>query len=488
VGDSGCILRSTDGGHIWGNILTGITEGLSTVSFFDSTHGIIIGSNGAVLQTADAGLTWTKRSIGPGYNLSSAAVTPNGSGIAVGGNCFRSSDYGSTWAEVTSAVTHQSLNDIAYADAQHGIAVGNHGTVLITKDGGEHWVPQFQGTLLAYSGIRFNGVAYPDTNTITIVGDAGTIIHSSDAGVHWVAQNSGTTEPIFTVHFINADTGFSTTYNKILKTIDGGAHWKSMISGGMNFSISFGDPRTGIIVGIGFILRTTDGGESWNEVLPAPGRMLFDVELHHDTGYAVGDIGTILKTTDRGITWLRQNSGTRSDLNGVVTSSGLIVTAIGTNGTILRTTDGGETWVRQPSGTDLSLLAGAFANDQVGTVVGAGGVILRTTTGGGVQGKGPLSVTNKSLPEKYSLGQNYPNPFNPRTNIKFAIPEKGGLQLTTLKIYNLLGQEVATLVNDIKPPGTYTVSWNAAGNPSGVYFYRLTTQGYTNVKKLIILK
>ncbi len=103
----------------------------------------------------------------------------------------------------------------------------------------------------------------------------------------------------------------------------------------------------------------------------------------------------------------------------------------------------------------------------------------------------PIST---QIPEKFSLSQNYPNPFNPTTKIKFSIPLLllGGVSrsdgVVSLKIYNALGQEVATLVNEKLNPGTYEVSWDASNYPSGVYFYKLETGNYSETKKMVLLK
>ena len=86
---------------------------------------------------------------------------------------------------------------------------------------------------------------------------------------------------------------------------------------------------------------------------------------------------------------------------------------------------------------------------------------------------------------EFKLYQNYPNPFNPSTKIKFRISDLG---LVSLKIYDVLGREVTTLVNEEKPAGTYEVTWNAANLPSGLYFYQIKAGSYTATKKLLLLK
>jgi len=90
-----------------------------------------------------------------------------------------------------------------------------------------------------------------------------------------------------------------------------------------------------------------------------------------------------------------------------------------------------------------------------------------------------------STPKVFTLKQNYPNPFNPSTTIKYEIPK---LSFVTIKIYDVLGNEVAALVNEEKPVGTYELNWNAANLPSGVYFYRLQAGNFVETKKMILLK
>ena len=87
--------------------------------------------------------------------------------------------------------------------------------------------------------------------------------------------------------------------------------------------------------------------------------------------------------------------------------------------------------------------------------------------------------------KSYSLSQNYPNPFNPTTTIKYSIPK---LSFVTIKIYDVLGSEVATLVNEEKPVGNYELTWNAAKLSSGVYFYQLKAGNYVETKKMILMR
>jgi len=106
--------------------------------------------------------------------------------------------------------------------------------------------------------------------------------------------------------------------------------------------------------------------------------------------------------------------------------------------------------------------------------------MLKTTSGG------VTDISDGSqVPVKFILNQNYPNPFNPSTIIKYAIPSR---QYTILKVYDVLGNEVATLVNEVKPAGNYVVAFDGTGLPSGIYFYQLITDSYINTKKMVLLR
>jgi hypothetical protein len=115
-----------------------------------------------------------------------------------------------------------------------------------------------------------------------------------------------------------------------------------------------------------------------------------------------------------------------------------------------------------------------------------------------LRGQGEVLVTKPGLtnavlkvhggaevPREFALSQNYPNPFNPTTAIRFQITDHG---LVTMKVYDVLGREVTTLVNDVKEPGAYTVRWDATGFASGVYFYRLVSGTFVQTKRLMLLK
>jgi len=117
------------------------------------------------------------------------------------------------------------------------------------------------------------------------------------------------------------------------------------------------------------------------------------------------------------------------------------------------------------------------ANIDVG-ILKAWCVVIQFSTPTGIIG-------TTEIPLKYSLAQNYPNPFNPVTKINFAIPKQG---LVTLKVYDVLGREVRTLINEVKSVGTYAIDFDGSELSSGVYFYRLTSADFTDIKRMLLIK
>lgn len=278
----------------------------------------------------------------------------------------------------------------------------------------------------------------------------------------------------------------------IISTTDGGFTWTNQVSGTTKslFNVFFSDANTGTAVGAdGTVLHTTDGGRS-NWVSQSSGTLsyLSGVSfIDANIGVVVGSEGTILHTTDGGTTWVSQSSGTTAYLLGMSFIDANIEIAVGSGGTILRTTDGGASWRSQSSGTANSLYGVQFTDYNTGWVVGTYGTILHTTNGGVTFAR--EENVNVILKE-FSLAQNYPNPFNPTTKIKYEIPDqvRNDNIKVQLKVYDVLGKEVVTIVNEYKPAGKYETEFNADNLASGVYFYRLQAGLFIQTKKMLLLK
>jgi len=115
--------------------------------------------------------------------------------------------------------------------------------------------------------------------------------------------------------------------------------------------------------------------------------------------------------------------------------------------------------------------------DLIGCVIN--GVVIGDTLLTGIE------QTSTTLPDKFYLAQNYPNPFNPETVVSFTVPEKS---FVSLKIYNVLGVEMITLVGEEKTPGYYNYKWNGQSFPSGIYYYKLETEQFAQTRKMILVK
>jgi len=198
------------------------------------------------------------------------------------------------------------------------------------------------------------------------------------------------------------------------------------------------------------------------------------------TGWAVGDDGIIIHTTD-GINWFEQtnpDTSTFRTLQRVFFLNSQEGWAVGT-ASILHTTNGGIEWTVEAEGLTYNSLAGVhFTSPTNGYVGGQHKTLLK-------YGEITSVENDEELLTEFSLSQNYPNPFNPSTKIKFTITE---LRFTILKVYDVLGNEVATLVNEYKSAGEYKVEFSGSELTSGIYFYQLKAGSFIETKKMQLIK
>ena len=150
-------------------------------------------------------------------------------------------------------------------------------------------------------------------------------------------------------------------------------------------------------------------------------------------------------------------------------------------GGVYFSSNNGLNWVQKNEG---------FGNQVVNSLLSSNNYIYAGTAGSSVW-KRPLSELiginpiAKEVPDKFSLFQNYPNPFNPTTKIKFQIAKSS---FVTLKIYDILGREVETLVNEKQTAGTYQAEWDGSIFASGIYFYKLQTESFSETKKMMLIR
>lgn len=383
----------------------------------------------------------------------------------------------------------QTLQTIKFYNHSTGYTVsslynGSTFNIYKTTDGGVTWVAQNSG----YTAMRFMSIYIFSPDTVLISGNGGIIVKTTNGGSTWATMPTGVTDQLWSLEFTDDLTGYCAgSSGRILRTSDGGSSWSSLNSGVQNqlYCLKFLNDSVGYVCGSGIVLKTTDGGTSWvNMNFPAIPpfdelrQMAFTDPL---TVYVIADIGRIRKTTDGGASWTMLTTGTTDALFGIDFVSAATAYACGDHGTIIKTTNAGQSWSPQGSGLNEILYGIDFTSTDTGYVCSWSGKILKTTNGGLTF----VPQDGNELPDESSLDQNYPNPFNPTTNLQFTIDK---CQLTSLRVFDLLGQEVAILVNEVRQPGTYTVPFDASHLASGAYFYRLTSGEFSAVKRFILLR
>jgi type IX secretion system substrate protein len=296
------------------------------------------------------------------------------------------------------------------------------------------------------------------------------------------------------------------------KSTDGGTNWVNATNTAFNID---GLPTGSTINGMRYfsfprvdVDRSGGPRSGWiyivtNERTTPPATDLADVILH--------------RSTDGGATWsagIRVNQDTpgngkyqvfpaiRVDESGAVNIVYYDSRNIPTNDSVevfvSRSTDGGTTWTEIIASDHKSRPKAGYQGDYIGITSGNGKVWpcwMDDFTG--IQQAWTVGISvitgiteHNETPKNFSLKQNYPNPFNPVTKIEFEIPSNVKRETSNVKmiIYDIVGKEIATLVNSELKPGTYEVEWNASNAPSGVYFYKLTAGDYANTQKMILIK
>ncbi len=387
--------------------------------------------------------------------------------------------------------TDQTVNDITFANLNTGYAVCNGGIFLKTIDGGNNWY-QIQGPF--NSDLR--KVKFFDSMTGLVFSGQGTY-KTTNGGLGWELVNIIGTIP--GCEIADGNTIYASyrdeQYYGILKSTNRGTGWEGVYPiSGLVAGFSFINASSGFAVAFHFgsgysylgLYKTTDAAIHWNSDYSVTSNLpnrnpasIFFPSL--DTGYFTGKGGN----TNTIFRYLRGNIYSYAVTNfqhAVFFINGKTGWTAGENGSVYRTSNAGINWNISPTPITVDLLDIMFINNFTGWAAGENGVIMKTTNGGI-----PVSIQNinQEIPKDFKLFQNYPNPFNPISKIKFQIAK---LTDAKLVIFDVLGREVATLVNEQFQPGTYEVEWDAADYPNGVYYYKLIIDEYTETKKMVLIK
>jgi spore coat protein H len=389
-----------------------------------------------------------------------------------------SDTYTQTWLRVP-LNNWQKWNDIQFTDSLHGFIVGEHGTILRTTDGGSTWSEHAIGFNLSFAKLF---ALSPET--VFVIGNYGSLYTSVDAGESWSQVTLGTTRNLRDIDFYGGTTGWIVGDGVSALTTDGGTNWQSIVidSTEIFYSGALLGPNSAIVATATDLLSTTTGGTIWQEEIALPpGKHIFTIHSNGASLWAAGDSGLVLFRGSSN-TWNDISISEKITIRDLAIIDTVTLYAAGDNGTIYFTTDNGTQWYKQYTADSHDLYGMFFTDRSHGFAVGNGGTILTTTDPGTVT---DVHQTESNFPAAFSLLQNYPNPFNPSTHFQFAI---ANVQLVTLRIYDILGREVVTLLNEMKQPGMYKVNWDASEFSSGVYFYRLQAGTFVETKKLMLLK
>jgi photosystem II stability/assembly factor-like uncharacterized protein len=399
----------------------------------------------------------------------------------------------SQWVQTTSGTTNF-LTSITTISTTINYAAGFSGTFLRSTNSGQTWTTQTSPSASNINAISFPPVGNGTTGWVATV----TGIHkTTNSGANWVLQQA--TAPMTDILFPTLTTGFALrTNNSIHKTTNGGTNFtavnftpNSLVGGNKIIQIT-GDNY--LILGVdntndtSFIYKTTNQGANWTQHSRITGVFFAISFMNSNTGIICGDQGLAMRTTNGGTNWTSVTTGTTNDLVAIQSVTTNVFCMVGSSGTIKKSTNAGLNWLTQTCPVTANLRSiDMFSSDDFGLIAAAGGIILRTTNGGTFTA---VMQNGSEVPESYSLGQNYPNPFNPNTKINFSIPSSGlhNGSNVRLAVYDILGKEVALLVNENLSAGNYSVDFNASSLPTGTYFYRLEAGEFTDTKKLVLIK
>ena len=485
--NGGSVFRSTDNGNVWAQVGNGLVNAPVHALATNGSNHVFAGTDGfGIYRSTDNGVLWIQVNTGlRSTSPRTLAVSPNGyvhAGTLDG--LYRSTNNGDSWALKGLPVSNVSALGI---NASNHLFAAATQTVFRSTNRGNTWVA-------IGNGLPSTGIASFAFGTGNLVYAAAAsypevyIYRSTDNGDNWTQTNfSGPTSPNSLPLAANSNGHVFVGGYGVYRSTDNGTTWTQTGLTYVYVNVLAVNSSDFLFAGTqSGVFRSTDNGSTWTQI--STGLIYPSVQA-----LAMGQSGNVFASATSNTT-----SGLfRSTNNGDVwTPTGLTfitanALAVNANGRVFagsgmfgsgayRSTDSGNIWTQINSGlTNPSI--GAFAIDSEGFIFAAtyGNGVFRsaqsTTLGVGREDGPPLSL---------SLRQNYPNPFNPRTIIAFHLQEPTHI---VLKVFNVLGQEVTTLVNGEVGPGEHQVEFVGNGLAGGCYFYRLDANGKIQTRKMILM-
>lgn len=510
-------LKSINGGVTWTYMeqaeenLT--YENLYDMYFKDTVNGLAIGGalGGLVVRTTDGGVNWVPVNNPAGPSLT--RIYGNGDNLMVGGETgviLTSSDFGDNWL-LKGVVPLTTLNTVQAVSENVIYTAGHNAVVIKSTDSGNTWETNYAKAGNIATNIM--GLYFLNENIGYAGHTYGMVSKTTDGGATWsqsIPDTSSASIVYNDLYFLDENNGYAVgkwaaNMDVIQKTTNGGQTWEKItgVTKTTLKSVSFSDAEHGIVVGEKLSSAyTTDGGANWNKsafndvpALPQPQNIN---RVHFTGGLNAVAIGykLFLHTSDGGANWnyISNVDSSVTNLVGLAFKDSLNGWALastplsGVSLGIYMTKNGGQSWLYGKDTTDLSSKTvrnnlSVTPSGKLFAVTNATGIFALVTADTSIG----ISEDDFEMPGTYNLAQNYPNPFNPETNIRFTLPAQSRV---TLKVYDILGKEVAELANETMNAGTHSVRFSSQNYhlSSGVYFYVLRADNFMQTKKMVLLK
>jgi len=437
------LIRSTDNGNSWTMIDNDYLASEPVYVRIAANDEIFMGTFDGIYSSTNNGNNFIKRTNGMIKGILSFCTNSSNhlfagtDGIGV----FRSQNNGLDWTYINNGLAPSSENKriVALCRNSNDYIFAAKGGVYKTQDNGDVWVSCGESSL---SG-EVNSLIINSHDVIFAGTDEGVFI-STDEGENWIEKRNGITDntPVHCFSINSNGDVFASTFERVYRSLNNGDSWIQIHDNPFDcLTINSNDEIYGATNFDG-IHHSTDNGDSWTKISDIPAISMTVNSLDHL--FAGNETNGIYYSTDFGETWSQLNSG-------------LANTSI------------------------LSLNMDLEDYVYAGTAGGLFRSILKTTSN---------EEDKLEIPKSFFLAQNHPNPFNPTTSIKFQIPANINRlkKNVSLNVYDILGREVITLINENKEAGFHEVEWNASNYPSGVYFYKLSAGDFVETKKMLLLK
>lgn len=403
-----------------------------------------------------------------------------------------------SWIQLTSPVKNDFVS-LSVIDSLNVFVAGDSGKILKTANGGNSWQVLNFPSDKTVNDIFFYSANHGWAITMNVLSPpfGSNIFYTNNGGQSW-SEASRFFEDIFltTISFYDSLNGIcGSASGDMIKSSDGGINWDvvedTVITGLPILSLNYHSPKFvfgsgGHIDFAGGIFSSSDYGASWNLKLVGPEPIqhlhVFDslniIGVGGDYEFGTG----VVSTSDGGANWIYKSLsffGIAVAVSFKDRSEGWATLGFGKS--FMHTTDAGKRWTLVPTPNDISIYDLAFANDKVGYAVGDSGTILKFQ-----MNTVDVEAQKNITPKDFVLCQNYPNPFNASSIIKFTSPFS---DYGTVKIYSILGEEVAVLFSDlIESNKGYKIEINSETFSSGIYLCRLQTKQAAKTIKLTIIK